>query len=506
MNDDDIEILDIFNKDKNTEEPLSRVARLEKRQQLMEDGKEEYISLKDEKRKVKIIDNSQPKVETSMFDKVNAKKEEEKTMKKKKSKKKMGNIQKSFCIISALFILGCIGFYGYRFVKYYRIYNPKVDSSDGSVLLAKDIVGKSEFATDNEDGLFSSSGNYVYKGMVKDNYLKYNNMLWRIVRINADNSIDIILDDYITLLPWSSSVSEFTKSDIYEYLNKNFLDNLDKDMLVKTSFCTDKIDDLTNITCEGQDIDSYVKLLDVTNFLNSVNNSKSYLVSAEEIFWLSDYGTDKIWHTNGTNVSQSEVTSFYEVRPMVRLKNTTVYSSGEGSVEKPFMVGSEGKIKLGSKVVLGEDNWIVYDITSDIKLMREEVIKKQSDFDKEKITYEDSSLMKYLNEEYLNSLSYKDMLVETTWETGAYKTSVKDIKETTVKTKVGIPNILDIKFDSKVNGYFTSTSQEEHIFVYENPLRPSRNTTYRSIRPCIAISKDNANKLKYSNGVFKVGE
>ena len=191
---------------------------------------------------------------------------------------------------------------------------------------------------------------------------------------------------------------------------------------------------------------------------------------------------------------------------MVRLKNTTVYSSGEGSVEKPFMVGSEGKIKLGSKVVLGEDNWIVYDITSDIKLMREEVIKKQSDFDKEKITYEDSSLMKYLNEEYLNSLSYKDMLVETTWETGAYKTSVKDIKETTVKAKVGIPNILDIKFDSKVNGYFTSTSQGEHILVYENPLRPSRNTTYRNIRPCIAISKDNANKLKYNDGVFKVGE
>ena len=478
MEDDDIEILDIFDNNKKV--------------------------IKKEEEKVEIKETKDDK-KTEIKKKEKKKEEDDGSMRSRKRVKKKA-IQGLFCFISALFLLGCIGFYGYRFIKYYRIYNPKVDSGDGSVLLAKDIVGKSEFATDEEDGLFSSSGNYFYKGDVKNNYLRLNNMLWRIVRINSDNSIDIILDDYSTLLPWNNSVVEFKKSDIYEYLNNDFLNKLDKDMLNKTSFCTDKISDLTNITCEGTDIDSYVKLLDVANFLNSVNNSKSYLVGEGEILWLSDYGTDKIWHTNGINVSQSDANLFYEVRPMVRLKNTTVYKDGDGSQEKPFEVGKKEELKVGSKVMLGEDKWIVMSIDSDIKLMRETVIEKQLDFDLEKNNYKDSKLMKYLNETYLDSLSYKDKLVETTWYTGVYKSKISEMKNDGVKSKVGIPSLLDINFDSKVSSYFTSTGQEDRVLVYENPLRPGKVTTYRSVRPCIAISKDYLNKLDYTDGVFKVGE
>ena len=491
MRDDDIEILDIFDKNKKTDEPLTRVARLEKKEELIRIEKEELARAKKEKKNIGKKKN---------------KEEDEPVMKKKTKKKKASKFQKIFCLVSALFLLGCIGFYGYRFVKYYRIYNPKIDSSDGSVLLAKDIVGKTEFGTEEEDGLISSSGNYIYKGDVKNNYLRYNNMLWRIVRINQDNSIDIILDDYMNILPWNSKISTFAESDIYKYLNNDFIKLLDEDLLNKTSFCTDKIDDLTKITCEGQNTDSYVKLLDVANFLNSVNNGKTYLVNKDEIMWLADYSNDKIWHTNGYNVSQSDVNSFYEIRPMVRLKSTTLYKEGDGSKEKPYVVDNEEVLKVGSKIMLGEDTWIVYDNTGDIKLMREKVLEKQLDFDKTKLTYKDSSLMTYLNDTYLNSLSYKDMIIDGTYYIGEYKTSVTDIKNESVKTKVGIPNLLDYQFDSSVNGYFTGTINKEIVYVYENPLRPSYITSTRSIRPCITISKDNLSKLKYVNGMFKVGE
>lgn len=462
--DDDIEILDIFD-DKKEIEPMKKISQIEK--------KEENNEVKTKKTKKKV---------------------------KKKA------FQVLFCLISALFILGCFVFYGYRFIKYYRIYNPKIDSGDGSVLLAKDIVGKTEFDNEALSGLFSSSGNYIYKGNANNNYVKYNNMLWRIIRINADNSLDIILDDYISLLPWNKEVNDFKESDVYHYLNNEFLSNLDKDLLVNIAFCEDSIDDLTKISCEKQDNNGYVKLLDVANFLNSVKNNQSYLVNDEEIFWLSDYGNNKVWHTNGVSVSQSDANNFYEVRPVIRLKSTTLYSSGDGTKDMPYQIDKEGIIKLGSRVILGEDKWIVYDITNDIKLMREEVISKQLDFDKENNSYNNSSLMTYLNETYLNSLSYKDMLVETTWEIGSYQNSLNDIKKNTVKKKVGIPNILDIKFDSNVKAYFTSTGSIDRILVYENPLRPSKVTTYRSIRPCIAITKEKANELIYQSGFFKVGE
>ena len=430
----------------------------------------------------------------------------QKKTKKKLKKTIVKKMQILFCCFSAIFILGCCVFYGLRFIKYYRIYNPKVDSNTSGVFLANYIEGKTEYATDDEDGLFSSSGNYIYKGNVSNNYLRYNNMLWRIVRINADKSIDIVLDDYINLLPWSKEINGFKDSDIFNYLNNDFLNNLDKSLLTTTSFCTDEITELSKITCENQDNDSYVKLLDVMNFLNSVKKGKSYLVKEEELFWLSDYGNDKIWHTNGINVSESEANNFYEIRPVVRLKETSLYKDGDGTIANPYQIGSIDKLSVGSEVVLDNDKWIVYDMKENIKLMRKDLIEKQIDFDKEKLTYDGSSLMTYLNETYLNNLSYKGLLIEDTWYIGSYKDSIKDIKDTTVKAKVGIPNILDIKFNSNIKAYFTSTSMEERILVYENPLRPSRVTTYRSVRPCISISKDTANKFKYVDGIFILGE
>jgi hypothetical protein len=191
---------------------------------------------------------------------------------------------------------------------------------------------------------------------------------------------------------------------------------------------------------------------------------------------------------------------------MVRLRGTTIYTSGDGTKDKPYIVDKEDTIKVGSKIQLGEDKWIVYDNKDDLKLMREDLLEKQLDFDKEKLTYKDSSLMTYLNGTYLDSLTYKDMIVEDTWYIGEYKTNISDIKNDTVKAKVGIPNLLDYHFDSSINGYFTSTINEERVLVYENPLRPGKVTTYRSVRPCITISKESANKLKYVDGVFKVGE
>lgn len=469
---DDIEILDIFDNNKNKNNEVSMVSNLEKEDK-----------------------NEGEKIEP---------------VKRKKSKRrvKKNALQLVFCIVSAIFLLSCVGIYGYRFIKYYGLYHPKAENGKSIVLLANDIIGNTEYATGDEDGLFNQGGNYYYKGDVSNNYLKYNNMLWRIVRINENRSIDVILDDYISILPWNSNVKEFTESEIYEYLNKDFISALDKSKLTTISFCDDKIDDIKakKEKCDNTNSNSYVKLLDVASFLNTINKGKSYLVDNDEIFWLSNYSTEKIWHTNGVNVSQSEANIFNEIKPMIRLNNTIASSKGDGTINNPYIVDKEDKLTVGSKVMLGEDTWIVYENSDTVKLMSEKALDKQLDFDKEKLTYKDSSLMEYLNSTYLDSLSCKDMIVDNTWYIGKYKDGIKDIKNDTVKAKVGIPNILDIKFNSEVKGYFTSTINEDHIYVYENPLRSSRITTYRNIRPCIAISNDSASKLKYVDGMFKVGE
>ena len=432
-------------------------------------------------------------------------KKEEVPMKKKRKVKKVKMIQLIFCSVSFLFIIGCLIHYGSRFIKYYRIYNPKVDSSDGSMLLSNYITGNSEIVYDGS-GLYISSGNYIYKGDVKNNYIKFNNLLWRIIRINKDNTIEVILDDYLNMLPYSSTPVSFDKSDIYKYLEEKILNNLDKDMLVKENICTDMVSDLSNITCNKTE-SSYIKLLDITSFLNSVKEKKSFLVSDDEIFWLSDYGTDKVWHTNGVNVSSSKENSFYEIRPVIKLKNSVTFNEGDGTKEKPYIVKNNDKLSLGSRVKLGEDTYIVYDISDNIKLMSEKVLVDKKIYDKNTLKFNidnEDSLGKYLNTTYYDSLSYKDKLVKNNWFIGEFKNSISDMESEKVESFIGIPSMLDIKLDSSVNGYFTTTYNNEMLWVYENPLRVSRSTSERNVRITIAISKDNINKFKEDNGIFKL--
>ena len=432
-------------------------------------------------------------------------KKDEVPTKKKRKVKKTKMFQLIFCSLSFLFILGCLIHYGSRFIKYYRIYNPKVDSSGGALLLSNYITGNSEIVYEGS-GLYITSGNYVYKGDVSNNYIKFNNLLWRILRVNKDNTIEIILDDYLNMLPYSGSSISFDKSDIYKYLEEKVVNNIDKDMLVKENICTDMVSDLSNIKCDNT-ASGYIKLLDIAGFLNTVKDKKSFLVNEDEIFWLSDYAEDKVWHTNGVNVSSSKENSFYEIRPVIKLKNSVTFSEGDGTKEKPYIVKNNNKLSLGSRVKLGDDTYVVYDISDNIKLMSEKVLDDKKTYDKDSLKFNidnEDSLGKYLNTTYYDGLSYKDKLVKNNWYIGEFKNSISDIESEKQESYIGIPSMLDIKLDSSVNGYFTTTYNNDMLWVYENPLRVSRSTSERNVRITIAISKDNINKLKEDNGIFKL--
>ena len=432
----------------------------------------------------------------------------EKKVKGVKEKKPAKTWEKVFWAISIAFILGCCIFYGKRLIHYYKIYNPTDASGKKVLLLGDQITTKSEIVYE-ESGLYNPNPNeYVYKGNVTNNYVKYNNLLWRIIKINPDGTMLVILDDSMTMLPWNNKATEYKNSDIHKYLNNDFLNNLDKTYLVKNTFCEDSVEELSGISCEKKNSDDYVGLLDISTFLNTIIDKKTYLVGDGQIYWLNNYSTEKVWHTNGTNVSQSDANSFYEVRPVVKLKSTIAYISGDGTKENPYLTVKEDSLALGSKVKLGDDTWVVYDTTNGTKLMLENVLTKTYRYDLDKLTFDvesKESLAEYLNGEYLESLSYKDMLKEDEWVTGGYTSSLDDIKKNKVKTKVAVPSLLDYQYDSSVKGYFTTTSQEEYILVYDNPIHASKVTISRSIRPCISLTDEAVKKLKLDKGIYKVG-
>ena len=175
--------------------------------------------------------------------------EEKKKIKKRKTKRiiKAPKVQTIFCIISIIFIFSCCFYYGRRLIKYYKIYNPKSESGETLSNLASSIVTSSSIVYEG-DGLYISGGNYLYKGVNVNNYIIIDNMLFRIVRINTDKTIEVILDDYINKIKWDDEITDFSKSNISKYLEDKFLNIIDKSLLVKSSICSDVSPELSEIT------------------------------------------------------------------------------------------------------------------------------------------------------------------------------------------------------------------------------------------------------------------
>ena len=171
-------------------------------------------------------------------------------VKEKKKRKRTLNFQKIFNLISFTFILACCIFYGGRFISLYLENN----KSEELKLLADNIKDNN---VENEN-FNNINGNRYFKGENPDNYLEYSNLLWRIIRINSDNTVTIVLDSPITALA-AGTEKTYTKTYLHMWLNdqnKEYTGILENSLnkkdayLTYTNTCYDIIDNTKNITCK----------------------------------------------------------------------------------------------------------------------------------------------------------------------------------------------------------------------------------------------------------------
>ena len=95
-------------------------------------------------------------------------------MKKRNNKERKLSLQKIFNIISFTFILACCVFYGGRFIKLY-LENNKTEQ----IKVLADTIKEN-----NKDNLKNIKGEYYFYGEDINNYIKYSNINWRIIKIN----------------------------------------------------------------------------------------------------------------------------------------------------------------------------------------------------------------------------------------------------------------------------------------------------------------------------------
>lgn len=406
------------------------------------------------------------------------------------------SFQKVFCLISVIFIGSCFIFYGSRFIKLYK------ENKKEEIIEKDSLVKVIKNDNSNNKNYKSINGENYFTNDTNSNYLLYSNIIWRIIKINDDNSITAISDKAVSSLAFGKN-QKYEDSYIYKWLNTtedDYSGILEKSLnetnkyLIKTTTCSDVIDELTNNPCKKTSNNDYITLLSVADYLN-IGSKDSYL-NNDEYFYLSNTNSDdNVWYVDEDGkVASDDGTEIIGIRPVITIKQNIDYQSGKGTKDNPYTIESTSGL-FGSYVKLDNTLWRIYQVNeSEVRLMLNDYLKvdgKNLEYKYSNINayYNDTkygSIAYYLNNTFLNSLSYKNKLKEVKWTNGYYNAKTDydysySLKYT-IDSKVALISIGDIIVNPDLNDYFTMTgnsTNNQGYMVYA--IDQSKNLTAKQM-------------------------
>ena len=248
-----------------------------------------------------------------------------------------------------------------------------------------DEIRKKSNIVEEGYGVYYLNGEYVYRGLEVNNYVKFSdsNLIWRIVKVTNDNEV-VLISNYKTTntYPWdsrynntvedTSGISTYHNSSISSILNKLyngtlqeddsyyedeiiFLTDYDKTKIVEFDSCvgTRSKDDTTedgSTECAVTE-KSKMSLLPVYDFMNASidNNCNSTLkpdcqnynyLNAEYSYWLANgdsENTDKVYMVS--SYIYTRIASYESViRPVIHLNSSVMVESGKGTLKNPYVI------------------------------------------------------------------------------------------------------------------------------------------------------------------------
>ncbi len=403
-------------------------------------------------------------------------------------------LQKVFVIMSVLVLVVLVVFYGARTVEYAK--------EAARQTLAKQV--KSQTIVTEGEGLYQYDDTYLFRGSEVDNYVRYQGILWRIVEIDEDDNIILISDEAVTQLPFNSEMTNFSASELAGWLNEDF-----KELTgIESSGVTVYNDEFSDLSYLDNRVSESVEigLLDVVSYINSIVDGKSFVSGENEKVWLSDQKSETVYYAIDGKVSSCSPDEILLVKPVISLSGDTLAVSGQGTYGDPYNLDEDREeIQIGDSVILDDTVWLVTEVSDCIKLVAQDPVAsgafastRQVYFD---LTNEDS-LAYYLNNDYLNSLSYKDLLVETSWNTGEYDGTIASIGSESVSCYVSLPSLTDLQLTSAAD-YWLSNSSDYYMLVYGETVDEYKQTQSFEVVPTIALSLD-VNLQKNESGSWEV--
>lgn len=270
------------------------------------------------------------------------------------------------------------------------ISNPIIDTENKYKLNLNDniLLDNRIIKTEENSQLYKTIDDYgetwYFKGEQNHNYISFANHIWRIVRINGDNTIRLILNDVLenkTVFNnddtndigymYGNTIDEngiiqynTNNSTVKELVDKFYETNLKgnfEEFLADALFCGENVnlDDITvlNLKCDEGIVENknrYTSKFDETNTINNINlnNDLTYpiaLLSQKEILlaehknqeenivsYLNDLELDDNWWVMAP--TKAEYDKELYVRPVINLKSNVLIKSGNGTIDNPYEI------------------------------------------------------------------------------------------------------------------------------------------------------------------------
>lgn len=419
----------------------------------------------------------------------------------------MKNKQTIFNIISIIFLCSIVLFFAVRFVYYKLDY--KKDMKYSKVLSERIIEEDSNYELTAE--LIKINKLYYFYGKSRNNYVNYKNLIWRIVKINKDKSLTLILDSSINNMPYENTIKWLNKGNeehtgiFYDLLcNKKKND----DNNVKYSSLNNK----SNLYCDKLE-DDRIYLLDEEDYVIA-GAEDSYLNNKSD-FWLNN---NKYVENDGM-IETEDNNEYHNIRPVIILESDTKISKGNGSIDDPYYikrdkVKSLKDINAFSYIEYNDTIWKVIDIYNDkIKIASTECIKDKnnkcisyiySDDTNKATLYNPDNLLYYLNTTYYNGLENKKYLTDGEYYIGKYENNdyLTIFNETKTLT-VGLLTMADSYPYEIDNTFILTTNKNSNVNIFislDNRPFESLISEEANIRPVLHL-KNNIS-IKSGDGTY----
>ena len=236
-----------------------------------------------------------------------------------------------------------------------------------------DVI-KNSSLDEYDNGVYQVSGEYIYRGDDVNNYVLFNNQVWRIIKIDKDGDIKLVYypekkynktkcfwdNKYNSEIGKSYGVTtDYLHSNIRKELINFYKENFDKDSkakIISKNICVGPVSNsnLSDMSSECYKIEEkeVIGLLQVSDYYNSSLEQKcswygapecvnrNYLSKSDINTWLLTpvlENTHEVYYLN-SSISSKKASSSNKMYPVIYINGDVVVSGGSGTQEDMYII------------------------------------------------------------------------------------------------------------------------------------------------------------------------